>query len=237
MREELPILFNTQMVTAILAGRKTATRRVVKPQPEEDMKYKHGILVMGGAKKDHGKFGFATREWGGRIKYARPPALVGDILYVRETWTFQCCFDCMNIYEDDSCMLGKVTTIHEDKDTVSEGCYIYRADYPHPERINWHPSIHMPKKAARIWLKVTDVRVERLHDMTLDDFLNEGITVPYEAFNDPDNAYMQAKSLFADIWDSTVDKKRQDLYFDANPWVWVIEFERCEKPEEYGSKK
>ena len=232
MSRELPILFNTEMVTAILDGRKTATRRPVKPQPEKDMKYKQGILVMGGAKKDYGKFGFATREWGGRILYARPPALVGDILYVRETWNF--------VYEMDG----------NDQQMEETGHYVYYADDPmpfscwidsvtgeHKDHMPWRPSIHMPKEAARIWLKVTDVRAERLQDMTLDDFLNEGITVPYEAFNDPDNAYMQAKSLFVDIWDSTVDKKRQDLHFDANPWAWVIEFERCEKPAECGGKK
>lgn len=210
MRRVLPILFNTEMVTAILDGRKTETRRVVKPQPEKDMKYKKGYCIMGGAKKDHGKFGFGTREWGGRIAFARPPASVGDILYVREKW-------CRN-------------------DT---GEYYYAANRKSgadaPYGLKWHPSIHMPKEAARIWLEVTNVRVEHLQEMTLDDFLQEGIEVPYEAFNDPDNAYMQAKSLFAEIWDSTtISRPKIGIYgWKANPWVWVIEFERCYKEDRH----
>ena len=89
------------------------------------------------------------------------------------------------------------------------------------------------KKAARIWVRVIDVRVERLHDMTLDDFLNEGVVIRPEAFNDPENAYQQAKNAFINIWDSTVKKAERELYgWDANSFVWVIEFERCEKPEE-----
>lgn len=100
--------------------------------------------------------------------------------------------------------------------------------------MKWHPSIHMPKEAARIFLRVTDIRVERLKDMTLDDFLAEGVVLRPEAFNDPENAYMQGKELFTHIWNSTIKKEQHDLYgWDANPWVWVIEFERCEKPEEW----
>lgn len=210
-----PILFNTEMVTAILDGRKTATRRLIKPQPKENMKYKLGYLIMGGSKKDIGKFGFGTLEWGGRTSYARPPALVGDILYVRETWNTSCS-NCEHYECPAPCSAPR---------------YMYRADCPDTED-KWKPSIHMPKEAARIWLKVTAVRPERLQDMTLDDFLNEGITVPYEASNDPGNAYMQAKSLFTDVWNATVNKKEHEFYgWDANPWVWAIEFERIEKPE------
>lgn len=98
--------------------------------------------------------------------------------------------------------------------------------------MKWHPSIHMPKEAARIFLRVTDVQVERLKNMTLDDFLSEGVALRPEAFNDPENAYMQAKSLFVDLWDSTINTQQLTLYrWDANPWVWVIAFERCEKPK------
>ena len=80
----------------------------------------------------------------------------------------------------------------------------------------------MPKEAARIWLKVTDVRVERLQDMTDDDAEAEG------CFD-----YTSTALGFPDVWDSTIKKSDIDRYgWDANPWVWVIEFERCEKPEE-----
>lgn len=90
----------------------------------------------------------------------------------------------------------------------------------------------MPKEAARIWLKVKDVRVERLQEMGLDDFLAEGVDVPNEAFNDPKNAYGFAKFRYSGIWTSTIKMEDNDRYgWKANPWVWVIEFERCEKPE------
>lgn len=203
-----PILFNTEMVTAILEGRKTATRRLVKPQPEEDMKYKQGILVRGGAKKDHGKFGFATREWGGRIMYARPPALVGDILYVRETWS-----------------------------EWTDG-YVYKAwisPFPQPGRYSdkmmiWHPSIHMPKEAARIWLKITEVRVERLQEMNGQDVLKEGINSHVH----PEANYFDGnqREMFEELWNSTIKKSELNLYgWEANPWVWAIEFEKTGKPE------
>lgn len=211
-----PILFNTEMVTAILEKRKTATRRLVKPQPERDMKYKQGILVMGGAKKDHGKFGFATREWGGRIMYAKPPALVGDILWVRETWS-----------------------------EWTDG-YVYKAwtsPFPQPGRypdkmMKWHPSIHMPKEAARIFLRVTDVRVERLQDMTQVDFIMEGINTCKRCsckdlcmgLSNARICYL--KSDFIKIWESTIKETDIGKYgWKANPWVWAIEFERIEMPE------
>lgn len=204
-----PILFNTEMVEGILEYRKLNTRRIVKPQPKKDMKYKLGYCVDGN-KRDIGKFGFGSHECGGHVLYAKPPALVGDILWVRETWS-----------------------------EWTDG-YVYKAwtsPFPQPGRypdkmMKWHPSIHMPKEAARIFLRVTDVRVEHLNDMTLDDFLAEGVVIRPEAFNDPENAYMQGKSLFIHIWDSTIKKEEHDLYgWDANPWVWWLSFERCEKPE------
>lgn len=117
----------------------------------------------------------------------------GDILYVRETW-------------------GEWT----------DG-YVYKAwNEPFPQAgcypgTKWRPSIHMPKEAARIWLKVTDVRVERLQDIDDDGVVAEGLQI-----GDP----------FDELWDSTIKKPDRALYgWDANPCVWVIEFERCEKPE------
>lgn len=204
-----PILFNTEMVEGILEYRKLNTRRIVKPHPKKDMIYKLGYCVDGN-KRDIGKFGFGSHECGGHVLYVKPPALVGDILWVRETWS-----------------------------EWTDG-YVYKAwtlPFPQPGRysdkmMKWHPSIHMPKEAARIFLKVTDIRVERLKDMTLDDFLAEGVVLRPEAFNDPENAYMQGKELFIHIWDSTIKKEQHDLYgWEANPWTWVIAFERCEKPE------
>lgn len=154
----------------------------------------------------------------------------GDILYVRETWAFQRCIECINQLEDESCMDGKTSTIYEDNNAESEGCYIYRADHPHPERITWYPSIHMPKKAARIWIRVTNVSAKRLQDMNGQDILREGVNCHVH----PEAHYFDGnqKMMFAELWDSTIKKTELDRYgWDANPMVWVIEFERCRKPE------
>lgn len=219
MSRVLPILFNTDMVLATLDKRKTATRRLVRFLPGKNPNWtgyvKDGLMLYNGKNEPCCR---------------KAPYQPGDILYVRETWSFIPCIECT---ANDCC--DKIPSLFEDKDTESECCYIYRAGFPEytdPKRITWRPSIHMPKEAARIWLKVTDVRVERLQDMKLIDFLDEGVVIRPEAFNDPDNAYMQAKNEFIAVWDSTIPKRQQDLYsWAATPWVWVIEFERCEKPE------
>lgn len=226
------ILFNTDMVWAILEGRKTGTRRTVKGFIPKDAIWGYSALTPKGCISCRGTCADGYGE-----KFFRLPYIPGDILYVRETWAFKCCIDCIHGGTDEEeCRIAKIPKIYEDKDSESEGCYIYRADYPCPERINWHPSIHMPKAAARIWLKVTDVRVEKLHTMTLDDFLAEGVSVRPEAFNDPENAYLQAKEQFTEIWDATVKYEDLEIYgWDANPWVWVIDFERCKKPKEWNN--
>lgn len=199
------------MVRAILDGQKTATRRVIKgnvlgilnsPYHKEHPEVQDEVLIM-----------------------KLQPCQQGDIIYVRETWA----------------QIKDITSwtkyFRENGKPIVPTEYVYRADNVHVDGIlpdiTWHPSIHMPKEAARIWLKVTDVRAERINDMTLDDFLKEGVMIRPEAFNDPDNAYMQAKDAFIDIWDSTIRKPELKRYgWDADPWVWVIEFERCEKPDE-----
>lgn len=211
MSRVLPILFNTEMTRAILDGRKTVTRRALK----------HPFEVHPN--------GFITKPRGNeRLCPYTPPYQPDDILYVRETWAFIPCIGCNGEYARGAQPCYDFQAVeYDDGDSISDGCFVYRADCKTPERIVWRPSIHMPKQAARIWLKVKDVRVERLHDMTLDDFLSEGVVIRPEAFNDPENAYMQARSEFARIWDSTTRKSQTVL----NSWVWVIEFERCEKPE------
>ncbi len=217
MSRVLPILFNADMVQAILDGRKTVTRRVIK----------HNIdaILNSPYHKEHPE----TPDKMIIEKLCMPPYQPGDILYVRETWAFQCCIECMmNICEDDSCMIGKTSTIYEDRDAISEGCYIYRVDHPHAERIIWHPSIHMPKEAARIWLKVADMRVERLQEITIDGIRSEGLPSMAVHVGDMEIALEEWKLL----WNSTLKKSDLERYgWDANPWVRVIEFEQCEKPE------
>lgn len=196
-----PILFNTEMVRAILDGRKTCTRRVIELPENMD-----GVPV--------GKSGDSSNPLGfmypGGIK--RPPYQPGDILYVRETW----------------CALP----VNEAGHMRGHSIYYYRADgdlRPEGWRGKWRPSIHMPKEAAHIWLKVTNVRVERLQEITIDGIRNEGISSMAVHAGDMEIALKEWKNL----WNSTIKKTDLDSYgWEANPWVWVIEFERCEKPED-----
>ncbi len=193
-----PILFNTEMVRAILDGRKTCTRRIMKPQ--------------------------LTAHYG--TQYVKPPYGPGDILYVRETW----------------CALP----VNEAGHMRGHSVYYYKADgdlRPEGWRGNWHPSIRMPKEAARIWLKVTDVRVERLQNITEDGAWQEGTDCWDDAcyadngwhptFEDPDSGgNCDIIAGFEKLWNNTIKKSDLDRYgWSANPYVFVIEFERCEKPE------
>lgn len=199
-----PILFNTEMVRAILDGRKTCTRRVVKHNTEKVLDSPYHM--------EHSEMEDA---WLIR-RLCRAPYEPGDILYVRETW----------------CDLPVNKAGHMRGHSI----YYYKADgdlRPEGWRGNWRPSIHMPKEAARIWLNVTDVRVERLQNITEDGEKAEGANwkngknVGWE-----EKMQRTAIERFAKIWDFTIKKSDLDRYgWNANPWVWAIEFERCEKPE------
>jgi hypothetical protein len=227
----LPILFNTEMVQAILDGRKTCTRRLVKPQPDEKHTYPLSFVTDSTEKKEMGCFGFGIGEYGGSIQYAKAPYQPGDILYVRETWHKYT----KRIGKGESCRLAEF--------------YGYKASVANSEDAEepWKPSIHMPKEAARIWLNVTNVRVERLQEMKPVDVIKEGA---YPDCWDCLNTYGESGSQccygteeqcsqcnevmmeWEKLWTSTIKKSDLDRYgWDANPWVWVIEFERCEKPE------
>lgn len=189
-----PILFSTDMVRAILAGQKTQTRRVIKPQPTRPRWNNIGWL---GWNDGHGY----------RMK---PPCEDGDVLWVRETWSTT---DKCGIYPD-----WPTDGIH----------YIYKADDPTcdaAKEARWYPSVHMPKEAARIFLRAKDVRVDWLQAMDEEAAIAEG-------FADSPASTDSPLTRFAEFWDKTI--KREDLRefgWHADPWVWVIEFERCEKPE------
>ena len=206
-----PILFNTEMVRAILDGRKDATRRIVKGFIPDDAVWGYTAFTPKGYISCRGTFADGYGE-----KFFKLPCEPGDILYVRETWK-----------------------------KAPNGYYYYegwqRNDIA--DITKWKPSIHMPKEAARIWLKVTDVRVERLQDITEKQACMEGTDpwdeVCYEnngwhpTFSDPDSGGdPNMVDGFHKLWNSTINKSDLDRYgWDANPWVWVIEFERCEKPK------
>ena len=208
----LPVLFNTEMVRAILDGRKTATRRIMKPQP-----------ILSGCFWEIGGAG-----WSDNISslhpmpchslYNRMPFHAGDILYVRETY----CPD----YFDYEHQYGNRHGYKADYEKA-----ILTSDIPEPK---WIPSIHMPKQAARIWLKITEVRVERLQDITEEQAESEGAIDNRGFIHSLENEYddiHSARDHFAKIWDSTIKKADIDKYgWHTNPWIWVIEFERCEAP-------
>lgn len=191
-----PILFNTEMVRAILGGRKSCTRRIVKGFIPNNAVWGYTAFTPKGYISCRGTFADGYGE-----KFFKLPCKLGDILYVRETWK------------------------------KAPNGYYYYEDWQRNDIADvtkWKPSIHMPKEAARIWLKVTDVRVERLQEITIDGIRNEGLSSMAVHAGDMEIALKEWELL----WSSTIKKSDLDRYgWDANPWVWVIEFERCEKPE------
>ena len=224
---ERPILFNTEMVRAILDGRKTQTRRIIKLAPG------FGGHPVGESGNLDNPLGFMYP-----CGIKRPPCNKGDILWVRETWC-----PCASL---DSFFDGK-------------NLFVYKADYAEHSSLpcGWKPSIHMPKEAARIFLLVKDVRIERLRDITNEAALAEGmpddLDYPIAPVYCPrckgegligshiGHGFIEvdcptcdtAMKRFINLWTSTIKKADLPVYsWDANPWVWVIEFERCEPPKE-----
>lgn len=199
----LPILFNTEMVRAILDGRKTCTRRKISIDIVNncDMETDGTLLAYENCYGD----------------FIEPEKLCqyqsGDVIYVRETW----------------CALP----VNEAGHMRGHSVYYYKADgdlRPEGWRGNWHPSIHMPKEAARIWLRVTNVRVERLQDITIEGIRKEGLEPRFKVKDKFSDGI--ARGRFLELWNNTIKKSDLDRYgWDANPWVWVVEFERCEDPE------
>ena len=216
-----PILFNTEMVKAELDGIKRCTRRVVKGYIPKDAKFGYTAFTPKGCISCRGIF-----EDGYGEKFFKMPYQKGDILYVRETFAWCPCWDCGM---ESVCNQGKDRRYHDEKKEY--GCYMYRAsceDNEYPSADTWHPSIHMPKKVARIWLKVIDVRVERLQDIDINGIRSEGLGSAAVHAGDMDIALKEWEIL----WNSTIDKFNIDTYgWEANPFVWVVEFERCERPE------
>ena len=187
---ELPILFNTEMVRAILDGRKSCTRRIVKGFIPNDAVWGYTAFTPKGCISCRGTFADGYGE-----KFFKLPCEPSDILYVRETFIQWAAHTFWYKADDKSWM---------SKDLL------------------WKPSIHMPKEAARIWLKVTDVRVERLQDI-MEDEPGPNNQVVKEGFD--------YGCDFIATWNSTIKKSDFDTYgWDSNPYVWVIEFERCEQP-------
>ncbi|WP_336879650.1 hypothetical protein [Providencia rettgeri] len=231
--KERGIIFNTEMVRAILDGRKTQTRRIMKPQPKPN---KNGgiwwpsnicqsMINIEDMMQDN------DGVWAGIAGIACPHGRVGDHLWVRETYSL--------LGNEDACPIDWNDNIVNDK---TEAARIYRAscvqksgDYglwsipdeadwkPHTEEMkfegSWTPSIHMPRWASRITLEITDVRVERLQEASDDDFKAEGYPLERELTGGSTDAFC----WFRHLWDSV---SKPDCNYESNPWVWVIEFKR-----------
>lgn len=204
------ILFNTEMVRAILDGRKSVTRRVVKGinDTARFLELSENPSIIAVDKRGHeypkeveGLYADFVQDGNPDFPVVKAPYRPGDVLYVREAWQQN-----------------------------YDGGYAYRAGHKFEKDSGWRPSIHMPSEAARIFLRVTDVRVERLQEITESEALKEGAEREYI---DADvNISLSAKNVFSDIWDNTMNPENRDIYrWDANPWVWVIEFERISKEE------
>lgn len=216
-----PILFNTDMVRALLDGRKTVTRRVIKDKD---------IINAWDCESDGTPIAFIDRETGD----SHPPAFPcqyqpGDILYVRETWRIQAA----HRFEADARIEfkagGPLQTI-QFPGSRSQGTNRIEYDEFLEKwlRSGWRPSIHMPNEAARLFLRVTAVQVERLQDINGLHAKEEGCE-GYLHIN-PLYGCPETVHNFKVLWNSTIKTADLPLYgWDANPWVWVIEFERVSK--------
>lgn len=216
-----PILFNTEMVRAILTGRKTVTRRVVKGAETnwnfvgiEERPYELRIKADGTEYPKELDWPHAVFSAGdGYCDYPmiKVPYRPGDILYVRETWAPG--------YEIAHMKIP----------------YSYKADNNDFVTPRWHPSIHMPREAARIFLRVKDVRVDRLQNIDYAGCKAEGIWDDYKTYSEQYHDVLAKKAypvVFSELWDSTIKPADYALCgWEANPWVWVIEFKRISREE------
>ena len=246
---EKSIRLTTEEVRAILDGRKTQKRIVIKQVPN----HYHGTHFHGDKKRQpkhimdwdlSGVYQCGEDGWCGipghfyldvqtdvddnSHEEIKPPYQPGDVLWVRETWTR---LDC-------SCCEGDFNGMCSSEPDENEGCYVYRATHYITGDARWRPSIHMPREAARIFLRVTNVRVERLQDITVEDVIAEGIDTDNEIRNpDPETHesikswnYQYAQFQYKELWDSLNSKRGYS--WEVDPWVWVVDFEREEAANE-----
>lgn len=244
-----PILFNERMVRAILEGRKKQTRRLIKPRYSGDA---CNFQVLENTETGARRVELIDEYENGLDRYVKSAYKEGDILYVREAWqyVYETEYDRECGKENNYCR--NIRTLIANWDDVpktlineksqNESCdgmaprpqyAVFRASdirYTDPEnKLLWKPSIHMPKEAARIWLKVTGVGIEQLQDITEEDAQAEGFYKGWSLTEQSSRA-MTAKQAFMWLWDTTVDPNDDYSKWLFNPWVWVYSFERCEKP-------
>ena len=217
-----PILFNTEMVRAILDGRKTVTRRVVKPQPPMDDKHRphHAKLRRGfDGEKPTIHFEFLMENYAGCAADVITPRYdIGDILYVRETAMIQS----MKNFDRTVKLYFKADNNLE-QFSISSEFYNKLLCYPQNK---WLSPYYLTKEAARIFLCVTDVRVERLRDITDEGAKSEGANIGVGL---SEKMQRSAIERFATLWNSAIKPADAEKYgWEANPFVWVYEFERID---------
>lgn len=207
-----PILFNTEMVEAIRGKRKTQTRRIAFPGDDlrefRSAEYPEGWWYKGRVFKSFDDF----------LKYQQSPRCQykpGDVLWVRETWR-----------PIEASSAGWCRIEYKAGGFESFQKIIAVPKYQEP----WHPSIHMPKEAARIFLRVKGVRLEQLRSITDRDAEREGVSCFYPGTN----MVVPETMNFIKVWDNTIKPAERERYgWDANPWVWVIDFEQCNRPDDW----
>lgn len=218
-----PILFNSEMVRAILDGRKTQTRRVIKPQP---------IGVIHEDEGGHIEYKGIQLDFESDLAHYCPYGVVGDRLWVREGWRCTGGGDLRNVIyraDGDSAMSfcgvddGRTGILHVSEPHWAEWD---RLVYKTRRGCNWRSPIHMFKWAARLWLEITGIRVERVQDISLEDCYAEGIQSQFSAdYVNPNNEPITPLiRRFHTLWDSINDKR--GFGWDKNCYVWVVEFRK-----------
>lgn len=209
-----PILFSGPMVRALLEGRKTQTRRIIHPQPIIDVR---GEMLWN---SNRGPVEYLTRVG---AKYWCKHGHIGDLLYVRETWVPN---EPMRFRENK----GYCRTTGQFADAVYQdainliGGITYRADYDGAgldDDVRWNSALHLPRWLSRLTLRITDVRVQRLQDISEEDARAEGAVAAiagHVAFQGPIESYRRGFSI---LWDGINGAGE----WDTNPWVWAISFD------------
>ncbi|WP_049202633.1 hypothetical protein [Serratia marcescens] len=228
--KERPVIFNSEMVRAILDGRKTQTRRVMAVQPESNQ---FGLLRITDSTKrsDIGKYHWAESNATGTHQrsalFSCPFGQVGDRLWVRETWSdvnlegipavaYRADGDVYSPMDDESFLDEYGAFNYEDHRVTKYHFAAWYSDLIEGIEGVWRPSIHMPRWASRITLEITGVRVERLNDISEEDAKAEGV----KAGVSPGHEHMMHQVAFRELWQSIYSEES----WSANPWVWVIEF-------------
>ena len=229
--KERPILMNTESVGGILGNRKTQTRRVIKPQPDYSI-LKKGVVLEAHKCPVLGPVHLGRKEWGLYGKPYQPTAVpcfaydcpygkIGDRLWVRETW--------QQFFPKDWERWPAMLDYYHKKCAWNNECKIfYKANGPeeHPEygKVNWKPSIHISRIHSRIDLEITDIRIEKVQDISWDDLVAEGYLME-NCINRPSIKYATMSALlewFIPLWDS-INAKR-GYGWETNPYVWCISF-------------